>query len=117
MTHGLRSKSVTTKVTAPEYERIVQMAGKSNGNVSEWMRECLLRKLSPSNSAVEHEALLAELLALRAIILTLSFRIISGERPSQQEMAELIHYSDQDKTQKARQRLIEAGGLTDEKHE
>lgn len=117
MKHRLRSKSLTTKVTAPEYERIVQMAGTSNRNVSEWMRECLLRMFSPSNSALEHEALLAEILALRAIILNLSFRIVAGEKPSQQEMAELIHYSDQDKTQKARQRLIEAGGLTDYKHE
>ena len=46
MKEGFRSKSVTTKITEPEYERIVQMAGASNRNISEWMRECLFRELA-----------------------------------------------------------------------
>ena len=69
MKEGLRSKSVTTKITEPEYERIVQMAGASNRNISEWMRECLFREFGQSTSTAEHEVLLAEILALRIIIL------------------------------------------------
>jgi hypothetical protein len=117
MTHGLRSKSLTTKVTEPEYERIVQMAGTSNRNVSEWMRECLFREIGRSISSAEHEILLAEILAMRAIILNLSFWMISGQKLTEQEVLNLIRLSDQDKSQKARQRLNEAGELTDEKHD
>ncbi len=107
MKEGLRSKSVTTKITETEYERIVQMAGASNRNVSEWMRECLFREFGQSTSAAEHEVLLAEVLALRAIILNLSFRTNAGEKLNQQDVLDLIRRADQDKTQKAQQRLHE----------
>ncbi len=79
MKEGLRSKSVTTKITEPEYERIVQMAGASNRNISEWMRECLFREFGQSTSAAEHEVLLAEVLALRAIILNLPSGLMPGK--------------------------------------
>jgi len=116
MKEGLRSKSVTTKITEPEYERIVRMAGASNRNISEWMRECLFRELGQSTSAAEHEVLLAEILALRAIILNLSFRTNAGEKLNQQDVLDLIRRADQDKTQKAQQRLhgAEAGSTKGE---
>ena len=106
MKEGLRSKSVTTKITEPEYERIVQMAGASNRNISEWMRECLFREFgqlnplrktrsgSPSSGRTE-------------IILNLSFRTNAGEKLNQQDVLDLIRRADQDKTQKAQQRLHE----------
>jgi uncharacterized protein (DUF1697 family) len=108
MTQGLRSKSVTTKITEPEYERIVQMAGASNRNISEWLRECLFREFGQSTSAVEHEVLLAEILALRTIILNLPFWTNAGEKLNQQDVLDLIRRADQNKTQKAHQRLHEA---------
>ena len=117
MTQVLRSKSLTTKVTEAEYERIVLMAEASNRNISEWMRECLFREIGQSTSAAEHEVLLAEILALRSLTLTLSFRI-NADKLSQQDMLEVIGWADQDKTQKARQRLNEAEvGLTEGEHE
>ena len=112
MTQGLRSKSVTTKITEPEYERIVQMAGASNRNISEWMRECLFREFGQSTSATEHEVLLAEILALRIIILNLSVRTNAGEKLNQQDVLDLIRHADQDKTQKAQQRLHEAEAVS-----
>lgn len=123
MTQGLRSKSVTTKLTEPEYARIVQMAGASNRNISEWLRECLFREclfreFGQSTSAAEHEVMLAEILALRTIILNLSFRTNAGEKLSQQDVLDLIRRADQDKTQKAQQRLHEAeAGSTKGEHE
>jgi hypothetical protein len=108
MTQGLRSKSVTTKITEPEYERIVQMAGASNRNISEWLRECLFREFGQSTSTAEHEVILAEVLALRSIIMTLSYQTNAGEKLSEQDMNDLIRRSDHDKIQKAQQRLHEA---------
>ena len=108
MTQALRSKSVTTKLTEPEYERIVQMAGASNRNISEWMRECLFREFGQSSSTAEHEVLLAEILALRAIIINLPSWTNAGEKLNQQDVLDLIRHADQNKTQKAQQRLHEA---------
>ena len=112
MKEGFRSKSVTTKITEPEYERIVQMAGASNRNISEWMRECLFREFNQSTSAAEHAVLLAEIMALRTIILNVSFRTIDGEKLNQQDVLDIIWHADHDKTQKAKQRLNEAEALS-----
>lgn len=102
------SRSVTAKITEQEFAEIEQLAARSNRNISECVRECLLREIQCPRSSAEHEALLAEVLALRAIMLNLAFRSNAGEKLTQQEMRELIRRSDQDKAQKARQRLSDA---------
>jgi len=101
------SRSVTAKITEQEFADIEQLAARSNRNISEWVRECLLREIQRPRSSAEHEAMLAEVLALRAIMLNLAFRSNAGEKITQQEMRELIQRSDQDKTTKARKRLSE----------
>ena len=58
-----RTKSVGTKVTADEYARLEALAGARS--LGEWIREVLLRAARP-DPAVQ---LLAELLALRTILL------------------------------------------------
>jgi len=102
------SRSVTAKVTDQEFAEIEQLTAGSNRNISEWVRECLLREIQRPRSSAEHEALLAEVLALRSIMLNLAFRSNAGEKLTEQEMRELIQRSDQDKAQKARQRLTDA---------
>lgn len=102
------SRSVTAKVTDQEFAEIEQLTAESNRNISEWVRECLLREIQRPRSSAGHEALLAEVLALRSIMLNLAFRSNAGEKLTEQEMRELIQRSDQDKAQKARQRLTDA---------
>lgn len=102
-----RNKSLTTKMTEQEYDRIAQMAFVAHRNISEWVRELLFREIGQSSSA-EHLILLSEVLALRAIILNLSFRSNAQEKLTQQEMLDLISRADQGKTHKAQQRLREA---------
>jgi hypothetical protein len=102
------SRSVTAKVTDQEFAEIEQLTAGRNRTISEWVRDCLLREIQRPRSSAEHETLLAEVLALRSIMLNLAFRSNAGEKLTEQEMRELIQRSDQDKAQKARQRLTDA---------
>ena len=68
-----RTKSIGTKVTADEYARIQTLAGEQP--VSEWVRAALLRA---AEAQVTDSVLLAEVLALRAILLNLHFTMCSG---------------------------------------
>ena len=98
-----RTKSIGTKVTPEEYARIQALAGEQP--VSEWVRAALLRATdaSPADSIV-----LAELLALRTILLNLHFHLGSGTPVAAETMQRLIERADQDKYQQAEARLTAA---------
>ncbi|MGH9410052.1 MAG: hypothetical protein ACRD1V_11425 [Vicinamibacterales bacterium] len=94
-----RTKSIGTKVTDDEYARIEALAGAQT--ISEWARAALLKAAeAPSDPTV-----LAELLALRAIVLTLHFAICAGERVTPEMMQRLIDRADHDKLDQARSRV------------
>jgi hypothetical protein len=95
-----RTKSIGTKVTPEEYARIQALAGEQP--VSEWVRAALLKATdaSPADSIV-----LAELLALRTILLNLHFHLGSGTPVAAETMQRLIERADQDKYQQAEARL------------
>src|SRR4029453_3748112 len=65
-----RTKSIGTKVTPEENARIQRRAGEQP--VSEWVRAALLKAADPPATDA---TLLAEVLALRAILLTLPFHL------------------------------------------
>ena len=98
-----RTKSIGTKVTPDEYARIQALAG--DQPVSEWVRAALLKvtNASPTDSIV-----LAELLALRTILLNLHFHLASGTPVAAVTMQRLIERADQDKYQQAEARLTAA---------
>ena len=95
-----RTKSIGTKVTPEEYDRIHALAG--DQPISEWVRAALLNAAdaSPVDSVV-----LAELLALRTILLNLHFHLCSGAPVTTDTMQRLIERADQDKQQQAEARL------------
>jgi hypothetical protein len=95
-----RTKSIGTKVTPEEYDRIHALAG--DQPISEWVRAALLTAAdaSPVDSVV-----LAELLALRTILLNLHFHLCSGSPVTADTMQRLIERADQDKQQQAEARL------------
>ena len=97
-----RTKSIGTKVTAEEYARLEALAGEQT--ISEWVRAVLLRAAAPSAEPI----LLAELLALRTILLNLHFAVCSGEPVTAETMRRLIDCADQDKIQHAHERLASA---------
>ena len=98
-----RTKSIGTKVTPDEYARIQALAGEQP--VSEWVRAALLKATdaSPADSIV-----LAEVLALRTILLNLHFHLGSGTPVGAETMQRLIERADQDKYQQAEARLTAA---------
>ena len=99
-----RTKSIGTKVTPEEYDRIQTLAGEQP--VSEWVRAALLKaaeRIQPADSIV-----LAELLALRTILLNLHFHLCSGTPVTAETMQRLIERADQDKGRLAEARLAAA---------
>ena len=75
--------------------------------ISEWARDVLLKATKPNAG---EEAVLAEVLALRTILLNIHFAVSQGRTLTAEEMQQLIERADQNKLGKARQRLADAAG-------
>ena len=105
---SLRTKSISTKVTDEEYAQFEALAGEQT--ISEWVRDVLLKATKPNAG---EQTVLAELLALRTILLNMHFAVSHGQTLTADEMQQLIERADQNKLSKARQRLAEAatGGM------
>ena len=105
---SLRTKSISTKVTDEEYAQFEALAGEQT--ISEWARDVLLKATKPST---DEQTVLAEVLALRTILLNVHFALSQGQTLTAEEMRQLIQRGDQDKLRKARQRLAETatGGV------
>jgi hypothetical protein len=98
------TKSISTKVTAQEYDRLARLA---NGQTfSAWLRGVLLATTMPSPI---DQVLLAEMLALRTILLNLQFAVASGEPPTLEAMKRLIERADDEKHRRAFEQLTAPG--------
>ena len=95
-----RTKSIGTKVTPEEYARIQTLAGEQP--VSEWVRAALLKAANPPEADA---TVLAEVIALRTILLTLHFHVCSGAPLTAETMQRLIERADREKHAKAEARL------------
>src|SRR5260221_2527547 len=100
---SLRTKSVSTKVTDEEYAQFEARAGEQT--ISEWSRDVLLKATKPNAG---EQTVLAEILALRTILLNIHFVVSQGQTLTAEEMQQLIEQADQNKLGKARQPLVEA---------
>src|SRR5260221_9389764 len=100
---SLRTKSISTKVTDEEYVLFETLAG--GQTISEWTRDVLLKATKPNAG---EQTVLAEVLALRPILLNIHFAVSQGQTLTAEEMQKLIERADQNKLSKARQRLAEA---------
>jgi len=108
---SLRTRSVGTKLTDAEYASLEGQAQASGKSLSEWCREVMLasanaqaQKSEPS-VGTEVQAFMAELVALRTILLNVLFKQVNGERVTVEQMQNLIERADADKLQKALERL------------
>ena len=101
----LRTKSISTKVTDEEYSQFEALAGEQT--ISEWARNALLNAAKPNAS---EQTVLAEVLALRTILLNIHFAISQGQTLTADEMQQLIERADRDKLSKARQRIADSAG-------
>jgi hypothetical protein len=108
MKTAFRTRSVGTKVTEEEYAQLETCALGRRLSISEWCRAVLLERAEGANSNGADETLLAEVLALRTILLNLHFAIAKGEAITADEMQAIIDRADRDKERKAAQRFASA---------
>jgi hypothetical protein len=119
----LRTKTLGTKVSEEEFAQLEAAASERGLTLSEWCREILLGSVNgqgvkSADSGRADQALMAELVALRAILLNVLFKLANGEKPTAEEMQRLIDRADSDKLKKARERLAqtaESEGQPEEK--
>ena len=108
----LRTRTAGAKVTDKEYAEIEKRATSRGLNLGEWCRETLLARMNgqepkaASDSADTGQvALMAELVALRAILLNVLFKLAKGQTLTAQEMQGLIDRADSEKLKMAQERL------------
>jgi hypothetical protein len=100
-----RNRTVGSKMTESEYEKLTAVAEQEGQTLGEWVREVLLERAEGRRASVIEETLLAEVLGLRTILLNLFYKLAKGEAVSEEEMREVIERADAGKLQKARERL------------
>jgi len=98
-----RSKSISTKVTEEEYAQFEALAG--DQTISEWVRDALLKAAEPSPA---EQTIVAELLALRMILMNILFSIANREQLTSTAMDDIIKRADASKLAKAMERLPSA---------
>ena len=74
----LRTKSVGTKVSEPEFAALETRARASGLTLSEWVRDVLLASSPGAGAEAANQVMLGELLALRTILINLLFSISQG---------------------------------------
>ncbi len=111
---SLRTKSIGTKVTEAEYATLERAAQEGGKTLSEWCREIMLASVDGAASkgqphqAGDAQAVMAEVVALRTILLNVLFKQANGESITAEQMQKLIERADADKVKKATERLRRA---------
>src|ERR1700691_5245203 len=110
----LRTRSAGAKVSEKEYVEIEKLAASRGLNVGEWCRETLLTRVNGQEpraaaacAGAGQVALMAELVALRPILLNVLFKLAKGQTLTAQEMQGLVDRANSDKLKKARERLAQ----------
>jgi hypothetical protein len=100
------TRTIATKVTAAEYEIAQSCAAQAGKTVSGWLRSFIP---GGDSSELGHERsaclLLAEVLALRSILITLLFHIGNQSALTQDEVSRLIQQTDGEKLVRAKTQL------------
>jgi hypothetical protein len=105
MRRELQCRSITTKLTESEYRKVAELGEKTGSNLSEFVRNLLVKEADKQAKYAEAEVLLGEILALRSVLLTLIFQLRGGRDMSEQQMRDLISQAEHDKYLRARERL------------
>ena len=104
----LRSRTVGSKVTESEYARLSKMAERRGVTLGEWCREVLARANDSQEvtATAAEQALLAEVVALRTILLNALYKLAPQGDLTDRDLDRLIERADKDRFQRARERLI-----------
>jgi hypothetical protein len=104
----LRNRTVGSKVTESEYAQLAAIAEREGVTVGEWCREVLLARVNAAQGVVASAAeqtILAEVVALRAILLNALYKLAPQEDLTDQDLDRLIERADMERFQRAKQRL------------
>ncbi len=104
----LRNRTVGCKMTGAECEQLIAVAEREGLTLGEWCRDVLLERANGRKAKPVEETLLAEVIALRTILLNALYKLAQGEALTPDEMQRLIERADQDKFHKAQERLAAA---------
>ena len=101
-----RTATVSTRVTEDEYRELEALAQASKQTMSEWVREVLLNQ---RGEPAGHDVVLAEVMALRSILLNALASIGAGRELTTEKMQELIDRADRERFRRANEKWLEAG--------
>ncbi len=100
-----RTKSIATRLTDAEFAEIESAASRAGKKVAEWLREAALAQArTAGEEKVTDTVLLAELMALRSMIVNL-FAVASKGPLSDETLRKIAAYADATKDQKAEELL------------
>lgn len=102
---ALRTRSVGTKITEEEYQTLISQTGEKR--LSEWVRTVLMEAASADHAL---HAILAEIMALRLIVVNVVLNMANGHQLTVEEMRTLSDRADRDKSNRASERLAARRG-------
>ena len=108
MKREVRSKSVGTKVTEAELRVLESRAERAGLTLSEWVRDVLLGSSIETGTLAAERAILAEMLAMRAILLNFLLKLSMRQPITEQISRELIAWADENKMKRAMEILAKS---------
>jgi hypothetical protein len=98
---ALRTKSVGTKVSEAELRVLESRAASAGLTLSEWVRDVLLGSSLDAGTMAAERAILAEMLAMRSILLNFLLKLSMRQPITEQISRELITWADENKMKRA----------------
>ena len=108
MKRALRTKSVGTKVSEAELRVLESRAAAAGLTLSEWVRDVLLGSSVEMGTLAAERAILAEMLAMRAILLNFMLKLSARQPITEQISRELIAWADENKMRRAMEILAKS---------
>jgi hypothetical protein len=97
---NFRARSIATRLTEAEFAEVEAAAGRAVKKTAEWLREAALTQARSAPAVQTDPILLAELLAMRTLLLNL-FSAASKGPLTDESLRKMLAYADSIKQQKA----------------
>ncbi len=108
MKREVRSKSVGTKVSEAELRVLESRAEHAGVTLSEWVRDVLLGSSVETGTMAAERAILAEVLAMRTIVLNFMLKVGEGNPIPEASSKKLIEWADANKMKRALEILVKS---------
>jgi hypothetical protein len=101
MKRELRTRSVGTKVSDAELRVLESRAAAAGLTLSEWVRDVLLGSSVEMGTLAAERTILAEVLAMRTILLNFMLKVGGGVAVPEESSGKLIEWADANKMRRA----------------